>query len=109
MKQQARLDAEAREKAERSLAAKKRKGSSSTSLKAQARASAEAARSREVQEAAAVKEELRRKIEADREVRKNDPNWRPKAAGDKSQGSTKQTTFRDKFGEDGGCGGGGCC
>ena len=104
LKQQARLAEEERERAAR-LAMSRKKSRSGPSLKQQARALAEEEEKKSSEDARQVKEELRARLEADKNVRKNDPNWRPSAAGDKSQGKN-QTTFRDKFGEGDGCSGG---
>ena len=99
LKQQARLKQEQEEKEARMAAQKAKKRKSGPSLKQQARQMQEEEEKKELMEKAKEKEVLKAKIESDKYVRENDPNWSASAAGDKSQGQN-QTTFRDKFGED---------
>ncbi|GMH74649.1 hypothetical protein TrLO_g1934 [Triparma laevis f. longispina] len=100
LKQQARLKKEEEEKQQRMEATKaKKRKSGGLSMKQQARQMQEEEEKKEMMEKQKEKEILKAKIESDKFVRANDPNWSASVAGDKSQGQN-QTTFRDKFGED---------
>jgi hypothetical protein len=52
----------------------------------------------------AEKDRQLRAIAADKFVRKNDPNWKPKVSAAMAKNGTAMQTFRDKFGEDQGGG-----
>ncbi|GMI20891.1 hypothetical protein TeGR_g13256 [Tetraparma gracilis] len=98
LKQQARLDEEkAAAEARRAGGANKKK-KTGMSMKQQARMDAERKAAADLLAQQSAKEELLRKLEADKFARNNDPNWSAAAAGDKGKGKAMQT-FRDKHGE----------
>jgi tRNA G10 N-methylase Trm11 len=99
LKQQAQLEKEALEKAERLESYKKKKPK--MSLKAEGREMERLKKLEEKENAKRVKETLLKKIEQDNYVRKHDENWTTEVAGDKSKGKS-MLTFREKNGEDNG-------
>ncbi|GMI36722.1 hypothetical protein TeGR_g478 [Tetraparma gracilis] len=101
LKQQARLDEEKAAAEARRAAAANKKKKTGMSMKQQARMDAERKAAADLLAQQSAKEELLKKLEADKWTRNNDPNWSAAAAGDKGKGKAMKT-FRDKHGEDGG-------
>ena len=68
------------------------------SMKAQARRDAEKRRLADLDAARKHREHVKKQIENDKRVRKDDPNWRP--GNGVSKGGKDINTFRGKYGED---------
>ncbi|KAJ8608209.1 hypothetical protein CTAYLR_010399 [Chrysophaeum taylorii] len=92
------VDASAARVALATLERKLERGEEKLTLKQQARRDAERRRAAEQAEAKRQREETRKQIEFDKRNRKEDPNWKPAAAGVK--GGKAIDTFRGKYGED---------
>jgi hypothetical protein len=72
------------------------------SLKEQARLQRDEREKNEQNSRLAEKAKVLKQMEVDKNVRKNDPNWKSGVSAAAGKGGKAMPTFRDKFGEDGG-------